>query len=125
MLVAFFISFLGLGGFTLIAAAVQYFEMQGLIDAAVAEASQRRRLVTTMPQTIDGRQMAREVRAGIAARAHRMGLVLTDERLFVTPSDQGFTVAVEWAQPALFVLGQGILAIPMSIERRFELWAAQ
>ena len=78
-----------------------------------------------MQRTIDSREMAREVRAGILERARRMGLVLPDERLVVTPSDQGVTVVVEWAQPALSVVGQGILSVPMSIERRFELRVAR
>jgi hypothetical protein len=124
MLVAFLVTFLGLGGYTLLAAAVHYIEMQELIDAAVVESSHRRRLVTTT-QTVDGREMANEVRAGILARARRMGLVLPDERLVVTPSDQGVTVVVEWAQPALSLVGRGILTVPMSIERRFELRVAR
>jgi hypothetical protein len=125
MLVAFLVTFLGLGGYTLLAAAVQYFEMQELIEAAVVESSHRRRLVTTMQRTVDGREIARDVRAGILERARRMGLVLPDERLVVTPSDQGVTVLVEWAQPALSLVGRGILTVPMSIERRFELRVAR
>jgi hypothetical protein len=118
---AFWGMLLGLGSYSLIGAALHYFEMQELVDAALQETSQKRRVVTSMQRPIDSREMAQEVRVGILERARRSGLVLEDDHVIVTPSDQGVTVAVMWAEPALSVVSRGILTIPMSIERSVDL----
>jgi hypothetical protein len=117
MLIAFSASLLGLGGYTLMATALRYFEVQHLVDATLGEVSQRRQFLSSMQRTIDGRDMAHELRAGILERAGRIGLLLEDDSLVVTRSDHGVTVAVRWAQPALWVAGRGILLFPMSTER--------
>jgi hypothetical protein len=64
ILVALCASFLGLGGYALIATALQYFEVQELVDAALVEAFSKRRFVSSMQRPIDSREIAHEVRAG-------------------------------------------------------------
>lgn len=125
LLVAFWVTFLGLGGYTLIGAAVQYFEMQELVDAALMESSQKQRVVSIVQGPIDGPQLVGQIRAGILERARRSGLVLDDDRVIVTSSDQGISVAVNWARPALTVAGQSIISFPMSLERTFEIGPAR
>lgn len=119
-LIAFWVTFLGLGGYTLIGSAVHYFEMQELVDAVLTESSQKQRVISAIQGPIDGPQLASQIRTGILERARRTGLVLEDDRVIVTWSDQGITVAVNWARPALAVAGQSIISLPMSLERNFE-----
>lgn len=101
-------------------AALRYFEMQELVDAAVFESSQRRRVIINLHRPIDRATLAAELRSGILERAGRSGVVLEDHRLVVESSEEGVSIAVNWTQPALALAGQSILSFPMSMERTFE-----
>lgn len=118
--IAFWATFLVLGGSALMGAALRYFEMQELVDAAVFESSQRRRVIINLHRPIDRATLAAELRSGILERAGRSGVVLEDHRLVVESSEEGVSIAVNWTQPALALAGQSILSFPMSMERTFE-----
>ena len=123
LLAVFWLGLLGYVAWTVVTLGAQYFQMQEVLESAAFEAGRRYRDAAAGQPGADVTSYVAEVRKSIVRNAPRAGVVLEPQQVMVSSSSLGLKVQVSWAYPAVTWGGNGIVNIPLSIERTFEAYA--
>jgi hypothetical protein len=120
VLLVFWIVVLGYTGYGLISAGAVYFQMRTLIEQAFEDATFRQQRSGAMPETATPEYVT-DVRASIILGAQRAGLPVDPHNLNVAPARATIRVSLHWSQPVITYHGETVVAIPLWIDREFDI----
>ncbi len=120
VLLVFWILVLGYGGYGLVSAGSVYFQMRSLVEQAFQDATSRQQRTGAMPETATPEYVT-DVRGGILSGAQRAGLPLDPHNLNVVSEKTAIRVTLHWSQPVVTYGGETVLAIPLWIDRAFDI----
>jgi hypothetical protein len=121
VLFVFWVCVLGYGGYVGVAAGSTYFQTRELVEQAFSETTKRLR--TPGAGEAAGQEYASDTRAGILIGARRAGIPLEPRNLVVAPEGDVLRVSFHWSYPLITYGGETILAIPLWLDRSFDLRA--
>lgn len=111
---------LGLIGYAGFGAGSSYFHTSEVVDTAFQEAVRRAKLsVGSHIQRVDA-SFTDDVRTGILRAARRDGIPVDERKLRLTNAANTLRVELRWAYPVLSYDGETVLAVPLSVDRTFE-----
>lgn len=120
VLLVFWIVVLGYAGYGLVSAGSVYFQMRSLVEQAFQDATSRQQRSGTIPDTATPEYVS-DVRASIMLGAQRAGLPLDPRNLNVVSEKTAIRVSLHWSQPVVTYGGEPVLAIPLWIDRAFDI----
>lgn len=120
VLLLFWIVVLGYAGYGLVSAGAVYFQMRALTEQAFDDAASRAKRTGGAADAPTPEFLA-DVRSGILLGAQRAGLPIDLRNLEVVSERSAIRVTVHWSQPVITYGSETILAIPMRLDRSFDL----
>lgn len=120
VLLLFWIVALGYVGYGLVSAGTVYFQMRALTDQAFDDAASRQKRAGGIAEAPTPEFVA-DVRSGILLGAQRAALPIDSRNLTVVSERASIRVTLHWSQPVITYGSETILAIPLWIDRSFEL----
>ena len=102
---------------------VSYFETSQLVDQAVFEAGRRPRAAAAVgqPSVSTLQEFAVDTREAILVAARRSNVPVDASKLTVAPDGAGIRVSFHWSYVVLEIAGETVLAVPLWLNRTFEL----
>ena len=114
---------IGFVGYAAIVGGTSYFETRQLVDQAVFDAGRRPRAAAAMgqPSAAALQEFAADTREAILISARRSNVPIDISKLTVKPEGAGIRVSLHWSYVLLVVADETALAIPLWLDRTFEL----
>lgn len=112
---------IGYLAYVVVAAASNYFDMVDVLESAGQKAVQKERWVVMRQPDAPIGDYTEEVRSDVLRGAEASGVVVDAEKLIVVQADMTLRISVKWSHPAIRVGGETILAIPLTMDRAFDL----
>jgi hypothetical protein len=119
VMLIFWIVVFSYAAYGLFSAGAVYFQMRTLIDQAFEDATVRQQRSGGMPEAATPEYVT-DVRASIILGAQRAGLPVDPHNLNVAPDKTTIRVSLHWSQPLFTYNGETVVAIPLSIDREFD-----
>jgi hypothetical protein len=112
----------GLLGYGAVMVGASFFETRQAVDQAVFEAGRRPR-AAAVGQATDSTllEFAVDAREAILVAARRKNLPIDASKLMVKPEGNGIRVSVHWSYVLLEFADETALAVPLWLDRSFEL----
>ena len=120
LFVVFWVLVIGYAGYGLVSAGSVYFQVRALTEQAFDDASSRQKRAGGAAETPTP-EFVSDVRAGILLGAQRAWLPIDARNLNVVSERTAIRVTLHWSQPVITSGGETILAIPLWIDRSFDL----
>jgi hypothetical protein len=120
VLLLFWIVVLGYAGYGLVSAGAVYFQVRALTEQAFDDAASRQKRTGAAADAATPEFVA-DVRSGILLGAQRAGLPIDSRNLTVVSERSAIRVALHWSQPVITYGSETILAIPLWLDRSFDL----
>jgi hypothetical protein len=113
----------GLLGYGAVVVGANFFETRQVVDQAVFEVGRRPRAAAAVGQATDSTllEFAVDSREAILVAARRKNLPIDASKLMVKPEGSGIHVSVHWSYVLLEFADETALAVPLWLDRRFEL----
>lgn len=86
----------------------QYYEVNGIVEGAVAERAK-----------MDPFDRAARVRDDILKRAPESGVMLDESEVLVTAESRALRVLIRWSHPVIVYKGEVVLSIPISFDKAY------
>jgi hypothetical protein len=112
----------GLLGYGAVVVGASFFETRQTVDQAVFEAGRRPR-AAAMGQVTESMllEFGVDAREAILVAARRKNLPIDAAKLMVKPEGNGIRVSVHWSYVLLEFADETVLAVPLWLDRSFEL----
>ena len=109
--------------YAVIVGGTSYFETRQLVDQAVFEAGRRPRAAAAMgqPSAAALQEFAVDTREAILVAARRSNVPIDVSKLTVKADGAGIRVSLHWSYVMLAIADETTLAIPLWLDRTFEL----
>lgn len=113
----------GLLGYGAVVVGASFFETRQTVDQAVFEAGRRPRAAAAMGQVTDSMllEFGVDAREAILVAVRRKNLPIDAAKLMVKPEGNGIRVSVHWSYVLLEFADETVLAVPLWLDRSFEL----
>jgi hypothetical protein len=113
----------GLLGYGAVVVGASFFETRQTVDQAVFEAGRQPRAAAAVGQVTDSMlvEFAVDAREAILVAARRKNLPIDASKLMVKTEGNGIRVSVHWSYVLLEVADETALAVPLWLDRSFEL----
>jgi len=117
------VAVIGLVVYAAIVGGISYLETSQLIDQAVFEAGRRPRAAAAAGQASAStlQEFAVDTREAILVAARRSNIHIDVAKLTVKPEGAGIRVSLHWSHVLLEIANETALAIPLWLDRTFDL----
>ena len=102
-----------------ITAMAAYFRAADAVESAIDTATRWDRLQRGTASGVAN--YTDSIREEIVAKARKQGVPLDERKMGVSQSGRTIVVHVRWAQPVLTVSDETVVAVPLSLSRRFDI----
>ena len=119
----FWVAVVGFLIYAVVVAGASYFETRQLVDQAVFEAGRRPRAVAATGQAslVTLEEFAMDTREAILVGARGGGIPIDVSKLTVKPEGSGIRVSLHWSYVLINAADETVLAIPLWLDRTFDL----
>ncbi len=117
------VAMIGFFAYGAVVVGASFLETRQLVDQAVFEADRRPRAAVAAGQASDSTllEIAVDAREAILVAARRNNLPIDASKLTVKPEGSGIRVSLRWSYVVLEFAGETALAVPLWLDRTFEL----